>query len=420
MTAVLFIILLFAAVPISIVLAMTAIGYIWQSDNTVLFESFAQQMFSGTENYGLLAIPLFMLTGELMNEGGMTKRLVNAARVFVGGFRGGLVWINLLANMFMAAIIGSAVSQIAVMSRAMVPAMEREGYDRGFAAATTAAGGLLAPVIPPSMLFVIYGVLAQIPIGDMFLAGIIPGLMMAAAFFVVVSLIGLTADFPKGDWMSARAALTALAQCLPAALIPLAIIGGIVFGIATPTESAAVASLIAFLVGWVIYREIKPRQLSALFLRTAQNSAMVIFMVAAANVFGWVVIYEAIPQKLAALITSLTSDPFFFLLIVMLVLLLVGMLIDGIAALILVTPILLPIAMDSYAISPFQFGVVISINLVLGLLTPPVGVGLYIAASMSDVKPTAIFRSLWPFLLAVVGVLLVLCYFPALSLVLID
>ncbi|MCZ4351340.1 TRAP transporter large permease [Roseovarius aestuarii] len=420
MTAVLFLILLFAAVPISIVLALTAIGYIWQSDNTILFESFAQQMFSGTENYGLLAIPLFMLTGELMNEGGMTKRLVNAARVFVGGFRGGLAWINLLANMFMAAIIGSAVSQIAVMSRAMVPAMEREGYDRGFAAATTAAGGLLAPVIPPSMLFVIYGVLAQIPIGDMFLAGIIPGLMMAGSFFIVVSLIGLTTNFPKGEWMSARDAIGALAQCLPAALIPLAIIGGIVFGFATPTESAAVASLIAFLVGWGVYRELKPGHLAALFLRTAQNSAMVIFMVAAANVFGWVVIYEAIPQKLAALITSVTSDPFFFLLIVMGVLLLVGMLIDGIAALILVTPILLPIAMNSYGISPFQFGVVISINLALGLLTPPVGVGLYIAASMSDVKPTAIFRALWPFLMAVVLILLVVSYFPSLSLVLIN
>ncbi|MEB8386129.1 TRAP transporter large permease [Rhodobacteraceae bacterium KMM 6894] len=420
MTAILFLILLFAAVPISIVLALTAITYIWQSGNTVLFESFAQQMFSGTENYGLLAIPLFMLTGELMNEGGMTKRLINAARVFVGGFRGGLVWINLLANMMMAAIIGSAVSQIAVMSRAMVPAMEREGYDRGFAAATTAAGGLLAPVIPPSMLFVIYGVLAQIPIGDMFLAGILPGLLMAGSFFVVVTLIGLSANFPRGDWMTPRAALNALVQCLPAALIPMAIIGGIIYGFATPTESAAVASLIAFLVGWLVYRELKPGDLAALFLRTAQNSAMVIFMVAAANVFGWVVIYEAIPQKLAALIISVTSDPFFFLLIVMGILLLVGMLIDGIAALILVTPILLPIAMNSYGISPFQFGVVISINLALGLLTPPVGVGLYIAASMSDVKPTAIFRALWPFLLAVVLVLLVVCYVPWLSLVLID
>ena len=415
MTPVLFALMLFGAVPIAIVLALTAIWYIYESGNTVLYDSFAQQMFSGVENYGLLAIPLFMLTGELMNEGGMTQRLVAAARVFVGGFRGGLAYINLLANMFMAAIIGSAASQIAVMSRAMVPAMEAEGYDRGFAAATTAAGGLLAPVIPPSMLFVIYGVLAQIPIGDMFLAGIIPGLLLAAAFFVVVALIGLRVRFPDGEWMSAAAAGRALIGCLPAALIPLAIIGGILFGIATPTESAAIASLIAFLVGWLGYREIRPRQLGALFVRTATNSSMVIFMIAAANVFGWVVIYEALPQKLAALITSVTADPFVFLLIVNAVLLLVGMLIDGIAALILVTPILLPIAMNSYDIDPFQFGVVISLNLVLGLMTPPVGVGLYISSAMSGAKPTEILRALWPFLIAVLAVLLMLSYFPWLT-----
>lgn len=415
MTPLLFAVLLFGSVPIALVLALTALWYIWDSGNTVLYDSYAQQMFSGVENYGLLAIPLFILTGELMNEGGMTHRLVRAARVFVGGFRGGLAYINLLANMFMAAIIGSAASQIAVMSRAMVPAMKEEGYDAGFAAATTAAGGLLAPVIPPSMLFVIYGVLAQLPIGDLFIAGIIPGLILAASFFVVVSLIGLFHQFPKGQWMSWPEAREALAAALPAFLIPLAIVGGILFGIATPTESAAVASLIAFAVGWIIYREIKPRDLGALFVRTAVNSSLVIFMIAAANVFGWVVIYEELPQKLAAFISSVTSDPFTFLLIVNLCLLFVGMLIDGIAALILVTPILLPIAMNTYNIDPFQFGVVISLNLVLGLLTPPVGVGLYIASAMSGVRPFTIFAALWPFLLAVSIVLILLSYFPILS-----
>ncbi|MEM9550603.1 MAG: TRAP transporter large permease [Pseudomonadota bacterium] len=415
MTPVLFAVLLFGSVPIALVLALTALWYIWDSGNTVLYLSYAQQMFSGVENYGLLAIPLFILTGELMNEGGMTQRLVRVARVFVGGFRGGLAYINLLANMFMAAIIGSAASQIAVMSRAMVPAMTREGYDPGFAAATTAAGGLLAPVIPPSMLFVIYGVLAQLPIGDLFIAGILPGLVLAMTFFVVVTLIGMTRDLPQGDWMTWPEIRIALFAALPAFLIPLAIVGGILFGIATPTESAAVASLIAFVIGWLIYREIRPRDLGALFVRTATNSSLVIFMIAAANVFGWVVVYEEVPQRLAALISTITADPFTFLLIVNLCLLVVGMLIDGIAALILVTPILLPIAMNTYQIDPFQFGVVISLNLVLGLLTPPVGVGLYIASAMSGVRPFTIFRALWPFLLAVALVLVALSYWPALS-----
>src|SRR6056297_1280151 len=210
MTAPIFAILLFGGVPIAFVLGLAAVAYIVESDNQILFDSFALQMFGGLENYGLLAIPLFMLTGELMNEGGMTKRLIDAARVFVGGFRGGLAYINLLANMFMAAIIGSAPAQIAVMSRAMVPTMEKEGYDRGFAAASTAAGGLLAPVIPPSMLFVIFAVLAQIPVADMFLAGLIPGVMMFLAFAVVIAAIGWISPFPAGVWMTRSEAARAL------------------------------------------------------------------------------------------------------------------------------------------------------------------------------------------------------------------
>lgn len=415
MSPIVFLAALFLSVPVAVVLVITAIWYIWESGNTVLYDSFALKMFAGLENYGLLAIPLFMLTGELMNEGGMTKRLINMARVFVGGFRGGLVYINLLANMFMAAIIGSATAQIAVMSRAMVPAMEAEGYDKGFAAATTAAGGLLAPVIPPSMMFVIYGVLAQVPIGQMFIAGIIPGFLLATAFALVITFIGWRQQFPKGSWMTPRAAGRALLQSVPALLIPVAIIGGILLGIATPTESAAIASLIAFLVGWLFYKELRPSHLAQIFRRTAINASMIIFMIAAASVFGWVIIYEEMPQKLAALITSVTSDPFLFLLIVNLALLVVGMVIDGIAAIILITPILLPIATGSYDISPYQFGVVMCLNLALGLLTPPVGIGLYIASSMSNTSPGAILKSLWPFLIAVALVLVLLSYLPALS-----
>jgi len=415
MSPAVFLVALFLSVPVAIVLGVTSIWYIWESDNAVLYDSFAQKMFGGLENYGLLAIPLFMLTGELMNEGGMTRRLIALARIFVGGFRGGLAYINLLTNMFMAAIIGSATAQIAVMSRAMVPAMEEEGYDRGFAAATTAAGGLLAPVIPPSMMFVIFGVLAQIPIGDMFIAGIIPGLMLAMGFALVITVIGWAQQFPKGVWMSRPQATKALIAALPAMLVPLSIIGGILFGVATPTESAAVASLIAFLVGWLIYGDLNPKTLGQMFVRTAANASMVLFMIAAASVFGWVIIYEELPQKLAGVITSITADPFVFLLIVNLALLLVGMVIDGIAAIILITPILLPIATGSYDISPFQFGVVACLNLVLGLLTPPVGIGLYIASSMSGASPGAILKSLWPFLLVVLCVLLALSYFPVLS-----
>lgn len=419
MTALVFLVLLLGAVPISVVLIMTSIWYIRSSGNEVLFDSFAQQLFSGIESYGLLAIPLFMLTGELMNEGGATRRLVRAARVFVGGFRGGLAYINLLANMFMAAIIGSAASQIAVMSRAMVPAMEEEGYSRNFAAASTAAGGILAPIIPPSMLLVIYGVLAQLPIASLFIAGIIPGLLLTGSFFIIIALIGMRQQFPKGDWMTRSDAAKALLAALPAALIPVVIVGSIVLGIATPTESAAVASLMALLIGVLIYRELDARRFFTMFLRVASSSSMVVFLIAAANVFGWVIIYEALPQRLTALMVEFTQSPIVFLLIVMVALLFVGMIIDGIAALILVVPILLPVAVDVYDIHPVQFGLVISLNLVLGLLTPPVGAGLYIAAAMSGAKPTGIFVQLLPFLATALLVLVLLCIFPWLTLALI-
>jgi tripartite ATP-independent transporter DctM subunit len=418
MTFVFFLVLLFCAVPIALVLALTALWYIVTSDNTVLFSSYPQQLFGAIESYGLLAIPLFMLAGELMNEGGLTSRLINLARILVGGFRGGLAYINLVANMMMAAIMGSAASQIAIMSRAMVPAMEKEGYSGSYAAAITAAGGLLSPIIPPSMLFVLFGVLAQIPIAEMFIAGIVPGLLMSGLFFIVIAVIGLVQQYPAGQWPDRRQMKSYLLMGIPAGLIPMVIIGGILTGLATPTESAALASLAALLIGKYVYKDLKFSHLPEILKRTALNSGMVIMLISAAGVFGWVIVYEQIPQAAAAWIAQQTTDPFVFMLMVVGVLILVGMVIDGIAALILVVPILLPIAQQQFDISAYQFGVVVCLTLVMGLLTPPVGAGLFIGSSMTGIPPMKIFRSLLPFLLATLVTLILLSAFPQLSLVL--
>ncbi|GAB0152567.1 TRAP transporter large permease [Marinobacterium sp. BA1] len=418
MTFVFFLILLFCAVPIALVLALTALWYIATSGNTVLFSSYPQQLFGAIESYGLLAIPLFMLAGELMNEGGLTSRLINLARIFVGGFRGGLAYINLVANMMMAAIMGSAASQIAIMSRAMVPAMEKEGYSGSYAAAITAAGGLLSPIIPPSMLFVLFGVLAQIPIAEMFIAGIVPGLLMSGLFFIVIAVIGLVQQYPAGQWPDRRQMKSYLLMGIPAGLIPMVIIGGILTGLATPTESAALASLAALLIGKYVYKDLKFSHLPEILKRTALNSGMVIMLISAAGVFGWVIVYEQIPQAAAAWIAQQTTDPFVFMLMVVGVLILVGMVIDGIAALILVVPILLPIAQQQFDISAYQFGVVVCLTLVMGLLTPPVGAGLFIGSSMTGIPPMKIFRSLLPFLLATLVTLILLSAFPQLSLML--
>ncbi len=419
MTFIFFFVLLFTAVPIALVLALTALWYIATSGNTVLFDSYPQQLFGAIESYGLLAIPLFMLAGELMNEGGLTSRLINMARIFVGGFKGGLAYINLVANMMMAAIMGSAASQIAIMSRAMVPAMEKEGYAGSYAAAITAAGGLLSPIIPPSMLFVLFGVLAQVPIAEMFIAGIIPGLIMAGLFFVVIALIGLVQEYPKGEWPDRAQAKSWLLMGVPAGSIPLVIIGGILTGLATPTESAALASLAALLIGKYVYKDLDFSHMPEILKRTALNSGMVIMLISAAGVFGWVVVYEELPQAVAGWIADQTSNPFVFLMMVVAVLILVGMLVDGIAALILVVPILLPIAQQQFDISAYQFGVVVCLTLVMGLLTPPVGAGLFIGSAMTGIAPMRIFHSLLPFLAATMITLVLLSAFPELVLMLI-
>lgn len=410
MIAAVFTFFLLLGLPIALVLAMTALSYIFLSGNTVLYLSFPQQLFASLENYGLLAIPLFMLVGELMNEGGITRRLVALASVFVGHVRGGLAYINILANMFLASIVGSANAQVAVMAQVMVPEMERKGYPRGFATATTCAGALLAPVIPPSMLFVIFGVLAQISIGDLFIAGIIPGLMMTFAFVCVVALLGYRYNYPPGERLSGQQKRHNVTAAIPSMLVPVAMIGGILGGITTPTEAAAVGALMAVLVGIFAHNEIRFERIGGMLLRVALNSGVVLVLVAAAGVFGWVIVFEKIPQQLAVLLQQITTDPFVFMLLVTALLLAVGTVIDGIAALILLVPILLPVATQVYDINPYHFGVVMCINLTLGLLTPPVGAALYVASRVTGAKAAEIMRPLLPFLFATLLILILLSW----------
>jgi tripartite ATP-independent transporter DctM subunit len=414
MTVAAFALLLMLGVPIAFVLFGTALIYIQASGNDVLFASFAQQLFSGIESYGLIAIPLFMLAGEIMNRGGLIRRLVDLASIFVSGLRGGLAYINILANMMMASILGSATAQIAIMTQAMVPEMERAGYSREFAAATTAAGGLLSPIIPPSMLFVIFGVLAQIAIGELFIAGIVPGLLLTLAFIAVIALLGFVHDFPKGQWLTRREMLHAIVRALPSTSVPLIIVGGILMGWFSPTESAAAAALAAVVVGRLVHKELDLGALPEILLRTAMNSTIVVFLIATASLFGWVIIFEEIPQRLTVWMTELSSDPFVFLLLVNVALLSIGMLIDSLAALIIVVPLLLPVAQNTYGIDPFHFGVVVCINLVLGILTPPVGAGLFISAALTKVPVARLTRALLPFLLATIAVLVLLSWQPAL------
>ncbi|MFB4162419.1 TRAP transporter large permease [Alteribacillus sp. JSM 102045] len=409
-----FALLLTIGLPIAYVLGVSTVYYIFSTDNLELLYSIPQRMTGGIQNYGLLAIPLFVLAGELMNKGGITSRLVRFAKDMVGHFRGGLAYVNVVTNMFLASIIGSANAQTAMMSRIMVPEMEREGYKKEFSTALTSASSLLGPIIPPSLLFIIYGVTAEVSIGNMFIGGIIPGILLTTGFVLLISFISIKEKFPKHDRVKAKELVKAFFMALPSISIPLIIIVGILTGMFTPTESAAAASFLALLIGAFLYKEIQLRDFPKILLNTAMYTSIVTFIIAMATIFGWVLSFEQVPQQLSSFMVSLTDNVYVFLLICIILFLLVGMVIEGMAAIIILVPILLPVA-ASYGIDPVQFGIVISINLAIGLITPPVGTVLFITSSITKVSFESLTRYVLPFVLVSLVVLFIIAYVPAVT-----
>lgn len=406
-----FIVLLFIQVPIPLILGITTFIYIFSTDNMGLLATAPQRLYSGLESFGLLAIPLFMLAGELMNSSGLTLRLVRFAKVFVGHFRGGLAYVNVVANTFLAAILGSAIAQTAIMSRIMVPAMEKEGYSKGFAAATTASSALLGPIIPPSMLFIIYAVGSNTSVGKMFLAGIMPGILLAGSFMLLIALLGMKYQFPKAEKETWKVRISVFIQVIPALLVPLILIGGILSGVFTATESAAVACVIAVIAGFFVYRELKIKDIPKVLLNTALSTATVTMLIATATLFGWVLTFEQIPQHIVEWMGSFTSSPWVFLLLINLFLLINGIWMDELATLIILLPIFMPLV-KAFGIDPVHFGIVICLNSTIGLLTPPVGAGLFIASAVGKVKLETLMKEIWPFLIVAIIVLMLITYMP--------
>lgn len=412
--------LLLVGVPIAFSLALMAMLYIWLSGNVIMFESYAQQFYGGLENYGLLSLPLFILLGEFMNAGGIGRRLMAFALALIGSVRGGLAYVNLMANMMMASILGSTVAQITVMSKLAVPEMEKAGYPKDVSVAITAAGGMLAPIIPPSMLFIIFGVIAQVPIGDLFIAGIIPGVLLFLAFLAVIGWLGRRHGFPANQTLTLRERALALWRALPAVMVPVVIVGSIFGGIATPTEAAVIASVVAVVIGLFVYKEMRFADIFPAFISAARSSALVLFLIAAASLFSWVITFENLPAKVTSAMLELTSSPIMFLILVNLLLIFLGMVTDAIPAIILTVPVLLPVAMNSYGIDPVQFGVIVCLNLTMGLLTPPVGTGLFCAAALNNIRAERLTILLIPFFVMTLVVLGMLVLFPALSLGLVE
>lgn len=412
--------IMLVGVPIGMCLCLGALIYIALSGNPLLFQSYPLQLFGGVDSYGLIAIPLFILIGEIMNGGGITQRIVDLAMAFIGSVRGGLAYVNVLANMFVSAILGSATAQVAIMAQIMVPEMERKGYDKTFAAGLTAYGGMLGPIIPPSVMFVVYSVLAQVSVSDMLIAGVVPGILLTAFFFITIALMGFIYTYPRGEKRSLRERARIILSSGPTLLIPLVIVGSILAGLANATESAAVGSVVSALVGRYWTKEFRFSQLPQMLLRAGIYSAIVLFLVAAAAVFSWVLVYAKVPQALAGSIQAIARSPVEFMLLANVALLVIGTVIDGIPGLIMTVPILLPIATDVYGIDPRHFGVVAVVNLVLGLLSPPVGLCFFVAAAVTGAKPGKMFIVTLPFFIVSCVLLVFLSIYPSLSLILVK
>lgn len=414
-TAAAFVTLLALGMPVAFVLIGATFAFIMSTGTYGMLDSLPQVLFSSIEIFDLLAIPLFILLGEVMNEGGITRRIINAARAWLQWVPHSLAYVSLLANLMLSSIMGSATAQIAIMSRVIVPAMEKDGYDRSFATALTAAAGLLGPIIPPSMVFIIYGVVGQVSIGSMFIGGILPGLLLFGLLCGVTALGARRWRTRVSASQSVDGLWRATGEALLTLSIPMAIVGGISLGIVTPTESAAVAIVLAIVIGGGIYRELRLSHAPAILGRTARTTATVLLLIAAAKVFGWVLTFNQVPQIAAEFLQSLTADPTVFMLLVFVFLMVVGMVLDGIAALIILVPILLPIAQKTYGIDPVHFGIMTCLTLTLGLLTPPVGAGLYIASALTNTGIVLLSRRVLPFIAVTCAAILLIVFFPWLT-----
>ncbi len=409
-------IVILLGIPIAVALGLIAAVTMVVTVGPDLLIIFIQRTYAGTTSFPLLAIPFFVLAGNLMNIGGTTERIFQVAQLCVGRIRGGLAHVNVIGSVIFAGMSGSAVADAAGMGVIEHRAMTKAGYSGRFAATITAVSSTIGPIIPPSIPFVIYGSLANVSVGALFLAGIVPGLLMAASLMAVIMAVAKHMNLPRGDALPPmRVAAGIVAKAGPALLLPPTILLVILTGIATPTEAAVVAAAYAFVLGRFVYRELDWAATVEVLWDTARQTAQVMFIIAVSAPFGWVLIQQQIPNAILNAFLAMSSEPWMILLIINAVLLLLGMFIEGIAIMIIAYPVLLPIILK-IGVDPVHFGVILVLNIMIGLVTPPVGLCLYVVAGIAKVSIADLTREIWPYVLALIGVLLLITYVPAISL----
>ncbi|WP_114285388.1 TRAP transporter large permease [Candidatus Halocynthiibacter alkanivorans] len=382
-----------------------------ERDITLLYRN----VYNGMDSFPLMAIPFFMLAGELMNKGGITMRLVEFAQALMGHFRGGLAHVNILSSMLFAGLSGSAVADTSALGSMLIPAMEKQGYSRKFSAAITAASSVIGPIIPPSGIMIIYAYVMGESVAALFLAGIVPGILVGVGLMLVVKVMADKYDFPvasrKYTWPERRKA--SLKAFFPL-LTPVIILGGILAGVFTPTEAAAVAVAYALFIGFFVLRTLTLGEIPGILSRAGLISSVVLLLVGAAMAFKTVVSLSHAPEQLATFILSLSDNPLVLLFLINLLLFVVGMFLDAGPAIIILGPILGPIFID-LGVDPIHFAIIMSVNLTVGLATPPMGLVLFVASAVSGERVEAIARAILPFLAVEVLVIFLITYVPAIS-----
>jgi tripartite ATP-independent transporter DctM subunit len=374
-----------------------------------------QRIFTGIDSFPIMAVPFFVLAGDLMNAAGITHRIIRFSSAMVGHIRGGLAHVNIVASMFFAGVSGSAVADAAALGSILIPAMEEDGYDKTFAASVVASAAVIGPIIPPSIPMVIYGLMGSVSIGGLFLSGFVPGVMMGLGLMIVSYIVARRKNYGTYRPFSLRELRDSFFGAIIPLLMPVIILGGILSGVFTPTEAASMAVAYALFIGFFVLRTMKLKDLPGILYRSMLVTATILMVMGCANIFSWVIGTEMIPQKITQALISVSTNPQVLLLLINVLLLIVGCLMEGIAAIVLLVPILVPVAMHA-GIHPLHFGLVVVLNMMIGLITPPVGLCLFVSCSLAKVELLKLARVNLPFLIIEIVVLMIVTYVPQLVL----
>ncbi len=415
--AITFFLLMLLGMPIGYVLGIAGVIGMWTIDpGGRFFPMAAERFFAGLDLFTFLAMPFFILAGEIMNRSGITDRLINLAYALVGHLRGGMAHSNMVASVMFAGLSGAATADAAAFGNTLVPAMVKKGYTRPFACAVTAAGSIIGPTIPPSNLMIIYGSLMGVSIAGLFAAGILPGLLICLVCMAVIRGMANRLGLPKAEGSaSLRGIFVAFKDGFAALVMPVMILGAILGGIATPTEAASVAVFYALFMGMFVYRKVSWNDLVEMSIRTARITGIVFLIIASASILGWWMTFMQLPQAIAAAFLAVSDNPAVIVALILALLLFIGMFMDINAMLIILAPVLAPLTV-TIGMDPVHAGVMIVLALNISLMTPPVGACLFVLASVTGERIEKIARALWPFLLAELAVLFLVAYWPSLTL----